>query len=374
MPIPTKGFASPPQGTPGTPGTNVLIQDTDPGSAVGPRALWIHSSGTLKIRNAANTAWIQVSSPAGAQDLAQVLTVGDDGGGLGMTNLGAIVASSIKAELKDDGGSTGAADQVPTAVGDGTFGWAAIPVPDLGTVLAAGNVDDGGVIDLGTTGEIKIGSMADAAGATGSAGQTPTAAGDGTFAWANPTPAAGAPAPALMDAFAGSALMPWYDALGGFTAAVASHQLTLTASGGAGDNLLAPVTDFQNCRFIAHMTFGGGGDFDGFFVGRPDGTGIIATNFHGNLYVWHLTAFGSPGTPSAAGDGMGSPEWIEIEKRGSVYRARIGSGATFEAITWGAWLTTTNTFTAVSPLMVGFVDPSTGVSPIVDSLIVIPLA
>lgn len=76
----------------------------DPG-AVGARELWF--DGTyLSIRNAANTAWVQLGGAGSVPDLATVLMQGADAGGVTITNLGAGVDPTDAAQL-DQAGSGG---------------------------------------------------------------------------------------------------------------------------------------------------------------------------------------------------------------------------------------------------------------------------
>ena len=164
MPPTTRGFDSPPQGTPGTPSRAVFIQEGDPGAAAGPLAWWvIPSTGAESIRNAANTAWIATSGSGAIPNIGQVLTAGDDAGAKPITN------------LTDP---TNPQDAATKAYVDG-----AIPAtPDLAAVLGAG--EDAGGLAIGnlaalTVAVATIGPIADGTSSLGTIGQIATALGAG---------------------------------------------------------------------------------------------------------------------------------------------------------------------------------------------------
>jgi hypothetical protein len=191
MPPTTRGFQPPPLGTGGYPPP--IIQAGDPG-AVGPGVLWLNTAtSVLSIRNLLNTAWVAVFgagatiSPAttvtgpdtygdpavvgvgtnyarddhdhgGATpnpDLPTVLNYGNDAAGAaGIVNLNelTLVAGSTfqTPTIVDMTASGGAADEVPTAVGDGTWAWGVAPGGPLAAAVAVAGSGQPSAVGVGT--------------------------------------------------------------------------------------------------------------------------------------------------------------------------------------------------------------------------------
>lgn len=113
----------------------VIIQPLDPG-AVGANKVWIQfdpgdpTSASINVRNATNTGWEIVAdvSPSGIPDLLEVLTEGNDAGGLNIENVDAIAVQSIKDSL----GNLPDAGEVLTGVAPHSVEWLA---PSAGTAI-----------------------------------------------------------------------------------------------------------------------------------------------------------------------------------------------------------------------------------------------
>jgi hypothetical protein len=76
----------------------------DPG-AVGANEAWFDGTD-LRIRNAANTAWVAIGAAPSTPTLAQVLAVGADANGVEITDLGAPGSPDSAARLADAGGGS----------------------------------------------------------------------------------------------------------------------------------------------------------------------------------------------------------------------------------------------------------------------------
>jgi hypothetical protein len=182
-----------------------------------------------------------------------------------------------------------------------------------------------------------------AALSTTSFGRGLLALADATALGANHTHSSSSVAvPFFFDKFGGTVLDERWE-LSGCTASLASRVATISGLDG-GDRMVVGIPSFTNMRAIAHITGASSGLVGvGFF--NNAGTGFMAGNYSGENYGDLTTGF-AHGTWYGSNGPVTSNEWFEVEKQGTAYRFRHGTGATYEAVSWGSYFTgPTNSFT-----------------------------
>ena len=114
-------------------------------------------------------------------------TMNFDGGAIYSDGSGDIYAAAVQAELWDSGDSSGGGGQVPTANGNGTWTWQTPPTLPYTLNFDGGAIYSDGSGDLYAT-TVKA-QLWDNGYSSGGSGQVPTANGDGTWAWQPPATA-----------------------------------------------------------------------------------------------------------------------------------------------------------------------------------------
>jgi len=128
--------------------------------------------------------FIQANGSGGWGWTSWPTTLSYDSGAIYSDGSGDLYAAILKAELWDNGYSTGSSGHIPTANGDGTWTWTAWP-----TTL---NYDSGSVRSDGSGDVTAVSIQAqlwDSTSSSGGGGQIPTAQGDGTWLWQTPAAA-----------------------------------------------------------------------------------------------------------------------------------------------------------------------------------------
>ena len=123
-------------------------------------------------------SFAQANGSGGWAWTAWPTTLSYDSGAIYSDSSGDLYATILKAELWDNGYSTGSSGYIPTANGDGTWTWTAWP-----TTL---NYDSGNVVSDGSGDVTAVSVQAqlwDSTSSSGGSGQVATAQGDGTWLW-----------------------------------------------------------------------------------------------------------------------------------------------------------------------------------------------
>jgi hypothetical protein len=96
------------------------------------------------------------------------------------------------------------------------------------------------------------------------------------------------------------------------------------------------VPDYAKCRVTGRIA--ATNNTGGLFVADAAGTGVIVGDAYGTLSIYTLSGW----TPNPSGSHGGSSDcndqsWWQIDRDGTTWRVRYGSGATLAGVTWGPW-------------------------------------
>ena len=142
--------------------------------------------------------------------------------------------------------------------------------------------------------------------------------------------------PLFFESFSGLALDQSWELTTGAVPTFSSGSVAVACAAG-GDYMAHRLPDYAKCRVTGRIA-ANGDNTGGLFVADAAGNGIIIGDTYNNLQAYTMSGW----TPNATGLTLGtsdhnSSSWWQIDRDGTTWRVRYGSGATLAGVTWGPW-------------------------------------